>query len=105
MNEPRTLFGANLGTADARKLVEKIKKKGGKDLVGSTSNLVDQVWGSGKPSRPSEKVVVQPLEFAGKEFGAKIEDLRKKLEKKKSAGLIICEYSSKVMETLANAVS
>ena len=34
-----------------------------------------------------------PLEFTGKEFEEKIEDLRKELEKKKSAGLIVCMYS------------
>ena len=91
MHELELLCWAYSGAADARKLAEKIKKKGGRELVGSTSNLVDQVWGSSKPSRPNEKVAVQPLEFAGKEFEKKIEELRRTLEKRKSAGLIICE--------------
>lgn len=69
---------------------DKIKKKGGAALVGVKTNLVDLIWRDERPSRPKEKVKVLPLEFAGKEFGEKIDDLRKELEKKKSAGLIVC---------------
>ena len=51
---------------------------------------MDVIWGDKRPLRPKEKVKVLPLEFAGKNFEEKIEDLRKELEKKKSAGLIVC---------------
>jgi Xaa-Pro aminopeptidase len=74
---------------DARKLAEKIKKKGGKDLVTVTDNLVDQVWGGERPARPNEPVKVHGKEFAGKGFEEKIEDLRKELEKKKAAGFVV----------------
>ncbi|MCJ1457203.1 hypothetical protein MMC28_007570 [Mycoblastus sanguinarius] len=74
---------------DARKLGEKIKKKGGAALVGVKTNLVDVIWGDSRPPRPKEKVKTLPLQFAGKSFEEKIEDLRKELEKKKSAGLIV----------------
>ena len=58
----------------------------------STTNLVDQVWDKAKPRRPNEKVKVLGLEYAGKKFQEKIEDLRKELEKKKkSAGLVVCK--------------
>ena len=53
-------------------------------------NLVDHVWGDSRPARPKEKIKTLPLEFSGKEFGEKIDDLRKELEKKKSAALIVC---------------
>lgn len=76
--------------AEARKLQDKIKKKGGAALIGVKTNLVDVIWGDKRPLRPEEKVKVLPLEFAGKNFEGKIEDLRKELEKKKSAGLIVC---------------
>lgn len=76
--------------ADARKLAEKLKKKTGAKLIGLTSNLVDEVWANDRPSRTNEKVKVLDLKFTGKKFEEKIEDLRKELEKKKSAGLIIC---------------
>lgn len=58
--------------------------------MGVQNNLVDQVWGNERPSRPNEKAKVLELEFSGKKFQEKIEDLRKELDKKKSAGLIVC---------------
>ncbi|KAJ4302935.1 hypothetical protein N0V90_001826 [Kalmusia sp. IMI 367209] len=73
--------------ADARKLADKIKKKGG-DYKAVSENLVDLVWGKERPSRPSEKVIVHPLEYSGKSFDDKIADIRKELEKKKSLGFI-----------------
>ncbi|OSS45467.1 hypothetical protein B5807_10320 [Epicoccum nigrum] len=73
--------------ADARKLAEKIKKKGG-EYKAVDENLVDAVW-SDRPSRPSEKVIVQPMDFAGKSFEDKIADLRKELEKRKSLGFVV----------------
>ncbi|KAL1302286.1 hypothetical protein AAFC00_002704 [Neodothiora populina] len=75
--------------ADARKLAEKIKNKGGKDLVGVKDNFVDAVWGADKPARPNEKVNIQPLKYSGKNFNEKIEELRKELEKRKSAGFVV----------------
>ena len=81
---------ATLITAsDAKKLAEKIKKKGDGELVGSTTNLVDLVWGNKRPARPNEKVKVHPLKFSGKESSKKIEDLKQDFEKKKVAGLVI----------------
>lgn len=75
--------------ADARKLSEKIKKKGGKDLIAVKENLVDSVWDSARPARPNEKADVLTLDFAGKKFQDKIDDLRKDLDKKKSAGFVV----------------
>lgn len=74
---------------DARKLAEKIKKKGGKDLVGIAENLVDKVWGKERPARPNEPVKVLGQDCAGKPFQDKIEELRKELDKKKSAGFVV----------------
>lgn len=59
-------------------------------MTGVSENLVDMVWGKDKPPRPNEKAKVLNQEFAGKTFEDKIQDLRKELEKKKSAGLIVC---------------
>jgi len=78
-----------IAAPDARKLAEKIKKKGGKDLIAMPTNLVDEVWGNEKPSRPNEPVRVHSLEYAGKKFQDKIEDLRKELDKKKAAGFVV----------------
>jgi Xaa-Pro aminopeptidase len=74
--------------ADARKLAEKIKKKGG-EYKAVEANLVDLVWGDKRPARPREKVRVQPTEYAGKGFEEKLEELRKELEKRKSVGFVV----------------
>ena len=74
---------------DARKLADKIRKKGGSNLVAVKQNLVDEVWGQQKPPRPNESVMVLSNDYAGKNYQDKIHDLRKEIEKKKSAGLVI----------------
>jgi Xaa-Pro aminopeptidase len=74
---------------DARKLQESLKKKSSASLVGVKENLVDKVWGSQRPPRPLEKVKALPEEYAGKRFQEKMEELRKELDKKKAAGMII----------------
>lgn len=73
---------------NARKLADKIKKKGG-ELKAVDENLIDLVWGDKRPARPQEKVRVQPMEFAGKSFEDKLVDLRKELEKRKSPGFVV----------------
>lgn len=75
--------------SDARKLAEKLKKKSQATLVGVAENLIDKIWGSDRPARPSEKVSILSDSFAGKPFKEKIEDLRKELDKKKSAGMVV----------------
>ena len=77
--------------ADARKLAEKIKKKGGESLLPIKQNLVDIVWGDHRPARPQEKIKVHPFEYSGKNSEDKLDELREELEKKKSAGIVICE--------------
>ncbi|KAK5116794.1 hypothetical protein LTR62_007468 [Meristemomyces frigidus] len=74
---------------DGRKLGEKIKKKGGKGLVGIAENLIDQVWAKQKPARPNNAAKVLGLESAGKPYPEKIEELRKELDKKKAAGFVV----------------
>ncbi|KAF2087012.1 Creatinase/aminopeptidase [Saccharata proteae CBS 121410] len=74
---------------DARKLTDKIKKKGGADLKPIMENLVDQVWGSDRPERPNEKVFVHKGDYAGKDYPVKLMELRGELEKRKSAGFVV----------------
>ncbi|TVY44336.1 putative Xaa-Pro aminopeptidase P [Lachnellula occidentalis] len=78
-----------ISAPDARKLAEKIKKRGGQDLVAVDDNLVDIVWGNNRPANPTEPVKILPRNFAGIEVKAKLEELRKELEKKKSSGFIV----------------
>jgi Xaa-Pro aminopeptidase len=78
-----------ISASDARKLAEKIKASGGADLVAVEENLVDIVWGGERPPMPNQAVKLLGLGFAGKSVKAKLEDLRKELEKKKSSGFIV----------------
>ncbi len=78
-----------ISAPDARKLSEKIKKLGGGKLVPIEDNLVDIVWGSDRPPRPDNPVNLLEQQYAGKEIGAKIEELRKELDKKKSSGFVV----------------
>jgi Xaa-Pro aminopeptidase len=73
----------------ARKLSERIKKKGGKKLQPVKENLIDLVWASEKPPRPVNKIIVLDVKYTGKKFEDKLEDLRKELEKKKSPALVL----------------
>ncbi len=54
-----------------------------------TKNLVDSVWGSDRPKRTNNPVIVLGEEYAGQPFSEKIENLRKELEKKKSPGFVV----------------
>ncbi|KAI1760148.1 aminopeptidase-like protein [Hypoxylon sp. FL1150] len=73
----------------AKKLSEKIKKSGGKELAPVEENLVDKVWGTDRPPQPNEPVIVLSDKFAGKDVKTKLADLRKELEKKKSLGFVV----------------
>lgn len=80
-----TLLTSNV----AKKLLEKIKKSGGKDLVPLAGNLVDQVWGDERSARPSEPVIVLGQQFSGKDVTTKLTELRKELDKNKSLGFVV----------------
>lgn len=78
-----------ISAPEARKLSEKIKKRGGGELIAIEDNLVDMVWGEARPSTPSESVKVLTQQFAGKEVKTKLEELRKELERRKSSGFVV----------------
>lgn len=73
--------------ADARKLTKSLRKTDAK-LVGVDENLVDKIW-EDRPARPAERVIVLSDEYAGKDFKEKLTDLRKELDKKKTAGMVV----------------
>jgi Xaa-Pro aminopeptidase len=78
-----------LPAASVSKLVEKITKAGGANLLPLDNNLVDIVWGNERPAQPSQPVIVLGEEFAGKSVQDKIADLRKELQKKRSPGFVV----------------
>lgn len=73
--------------AQAKKLIKNLKKNHAK-LVGVEENLVDQIW-KDRPARPTERVIVLSDKYAGKDYQEKLTDLRKELDKKKTAGMVI----------------
>lgn len=79
---------AVITATEARKLSEKIVKRGGEPLKSVAENLVDLVWAE-KPSRPNKKITVLDVKYAGKKFEDKLDHLRKELEKKKSEGIVL----------------
>ncbi|PBP17058.1 metallopeptidase family M24 [Diplocarpon rosae] len=74
---------------EARKLAEKIKKRGGHELAAVEENLIDLVWGTDRPSLPNEPIKVLAQQFSGKDLKTKLEELRKELDKRKSSGFIV----------------
>lgn len=84
-----TLVIADGKTEQAKGLESRIKKKGGAGLQNLSKNLVDEIWGSERPERPNNPVMVLPVEYAGQPFQEKIEAVRKELEKKKSPGFVV----------------
>ena len=74
---------------EARRLSETLSKKAGSSLNHIDENLVDIVWGADRPPRPKNEVFVLAEKYSGKNFQSKLEDLRKELNKKKAAGIII----------------
>ncbi len=78
-----------ISAPEARKLAEKIKKRGRKDLTAIEENLVDIIWGNDRPALPTEPVKLLTQQFAGKDVKTKLEELRKELDKKKSSGFIV----------------
>ncbi|POS85655.1 Creatinase/aminopeptidase [Erysiphe pulchra] len=74
---------------DAKKLMDSIKKKGGKGLIAVDSNLVDLVWGSDRPKRSVLPVKILGQEYTGKDTQTKLRELRIELEKKKCAGIVV----------------
>ncbi|KAI9897437.1 hypothetical protein N3K66_007293 [Trichothecium roseum] len=78
-----------LSASAAKKLEEKIKRKGGKALLPLSENLIDLVWGGQRPPRPALPVSVQGMDLAGKSVTDKLQDLRKELEKKQASGFVV----------------
>lgn len=74
---------------DAKTLQDLIQSRGGSKLLALEQNLIDEVWGSDRPARPSQPVFVQPNEYAGQSVADKLVSLRAELAKFNSLGLYV----------------
>ncbi|KAK8663940.1 hypothetical protein V6N13_083745 [Hibiscus sabdariffa] len=75
-------------SVDTAQKWERAFEKKQQKLVQTSSNLVDEVW-KNRPPAEINPVIVHPLEFAGRSVADKLKDLREKLPKENSSGLII----------------
>lgn len=80
-----------ISASAAEKLAEKIQRAGGRRLRDLEENLVDLVWVSGRPDRPSHPAFTLPGTFSGKSSKEKLSELRRELAKKNSLGLVVSE--------------
>lgn len=80
-----------ISASAAEKLAEKVQRAGGRQLRALEDNLVDLVWASGRPDRPSHPAFVLSGIFAGKSAKEKLSELRRELAKKNSLGLVVSE--------------
>ncbi|TRY63290.1 hypothetical protein TCAL_06265 [Tigriopus californicus] len=63
------------------------------ELVSVPQDLIDQIWTpeNGRPPFKARDIVVHPMEFAGKPFEEKIDDLRNKLVEKGANAMVVSE--------------
>ncbi|CCJ30953.1 unnamed protein product [Pneumocystis jirovecii] len=73
---------------EAKTLSKKLEQSDAK-LLGSNSNLIDEVWGNERPERPLNPVIVHPVEFAGEEPCSKISKVSKVLKEKKAYAFLV----------------
>lgn len=78
--------------AGVKALNAALTETGGK-LVSTTENLIDIIW-KDQPEPPLEKVSIQPLAFAGKDAGEKLNELQAAIVKSGAASVILTDPSS-----------
>lgn len=78
-----------ISAKDAKTLQALIQSRGGSKLLGLEQNLIDEVWGSGRPARPSQPVFVHPNDYAGQSVADKLVSLRADLARVNSMGIYI----------------
>lgn len=61
----------------------------GHSFVPLETNLVDIVWGEGKPGTPTNKIVAQPLKYSGKRAGEKVELCREAMKNQGVTTLVV----------------
>ena len=58
-------------------------------VVAIEENLIDEIWGSDRPSRSKAPVTVLPIEYSGKTSQDKIKELKAGLRKSNAHGLVV----------------
>lgn len=97
---PKSKIGMDptlISAEDARSISADLESVGS-ELVGVEENLVDQVWGSQRPKRPSETIFVLDEAIAGRSAADKIQDVRNEI---KSKGSHLKGYVANMLDEVA----
>jgi Xaa-Pro aminopeptidase len=78
------LFSSEAASELKRYLLEKDH-----DLILHKSNLVDEIWGSGRPNLPSSQLRVHDIKYAGIDVTSKLQNLRKELSNAGASAIIV----------------
>jgi len=64
-------------------------ESGGQELVATSVNLVDEVWGSERPPRPCNPLLTLSLKYSGRSWEDKVGDIRREMGKKGATVLVV----------------
>ncbi|KAJ3328237.1 hypothetical protein HDU76_010333 [Blyttiomyces sp. JEL0837] len=76
-------------TVAAARLLSESLSKAGHSLAPLSENLVDQVWGSERPSVPKQSVFALDVKYAGVSVAEKLAEVREQLVKKSCVGFVV----------------
>ncbi|MFN3626055.1 MAG: aminopeptidase P family protein [Hyphomicrobium sp.] len=85
----RVGFDPRLHTiAEIERIAAALEPEGVK-LVPTARNLVDKVWGRGRPAPPADAISLHPQKFAGRSAQDKIADVQKRLKADKQDAVVL----------------
>jgi len=64
---------------------------GGQSLVIVRENLIDKVWGEGRPECPAKPLMMLGVEFTGKSSSEKLQDVRNAMTTEQAEAVVLSE--------------
>jgi Xaa-Pro aminopeptidase len=90
----RVALDPTLITVGSAKTLREELGKSGHKLVSDGENFIDIVWGSERPSRPSEPIFILEEKYSGKSITDKISLIREKITSRQSFGIVVSGKNS-----------
>ena len=69
--------------------IEKTVQSSGIELIEVTNDLVDVVWGSEQPGKPNKPIAPLEINFTGKSWEDKVQEMRDEMKAKKADVLVL----------------